>query len=165
MRPVSVQCGASLVEMLVAMTVLSIGLLGIASLFLRELADSRAALLRTQAIGLVGDMMDRIRANVAGGASYDLASYGGLPALQGCEATDSSAGANCSSVQLAEDDLARWRSAVQGALPAALVGISGANVEFLGGEPARYRIAVTWQEPGQPLPFSFSSELLAEATP
>jgi Tfp pilus assembly protein PilV len=53
----------SLVEVLVALVVLSIGLLGIAQVLINGMRTSHAALLRTQAVNLVADMADRIRAN------------------------------------------------------------------------------------------------------
>lgn len=151
--------------MLVAMLVLTIGLLGIASLFLRELGNTRTALLRTQAISLVSDMADRIRANAGARDAYDLTRYGSAPSPHDCAPSDSGAGGNCSSSQLAEDDLARWQSAVQLALPPAPAGMRGAKVEYLGGEPAGYRIGVAWQEPIEAFPFTFESELLVRATP
>lgn len=67
------QAGVSLVESLVALLVLSIGLLGIAGLFVDNVKNSRTALLRTQAINLVTDMADRIRANSSAQAAYDIA--------------------------------------------------------------------------------------------
>lgn len=158
-------CGSSLVEMLVAMLILSVGLLGIASLLLRDLGNTRAAFLRTQAVGLVSDMAGRIRANAGGGNDYDLATYGDVPSPHGCAPANPGSSGNCSNAQLAEDDLARWQSAVQRTLPAAPAGVRAANVQFLGGDPARYRIGVAWQEPGEMLPFSFESELLVQVSP
>lgn len=55
--------GMSLVEVLVALVVLSVGLLGIAQLLVYGMRTSHAALLRTQAVNLVADMAERIRAN------------------------------------------------------------------------------------------------------
>src|SRR5690242_5904927 len=97
--------GMSLVEMLIAMIILSIGLLGIARLFVRELGETRSALLRTQAISLVSDMADRIRSNAGARDAYDLALYGSAPSLHACAPSSSGSGTNCSSAQLAEDDL------------------------------------------------------------
>lgn len=58
--------GMSLVEVLVALVVLSIGLLGIAQVLIHGMRTSHAALLRTQAVNLVADMAERIRANPDG---------------------------------------------------------------------------------------------------
>ena len=88
------QRGVSLVEALVALLVLSIGMLGIAGLFVESVRNSRSALLRSQAVNLVADMADRIRANA------------GDPATQGCAPSSGDTGNNCSPAERAQDDLA-----------------------------------------------------------
>lgn len=157
------QRGITLVESLVALLVLSVGMLGIAALFVSSVRYNRTALLRTQAINLVSDMSDRIRANATARAAYDLASYGAAPATLDCAPSDSTAGDNCTLDQLAEDDLARWIAAVQAALPPPGDEDPPARVEFTpaaGGGPDRYTVQVRWQEPGETAPFTYSGEVL-----
>jgi len=55
--------GFSLVEALVALLVLSIGLLGIAGLQLTGMRNNQAAYLRSQAVVLADDILERMRAN------------------------------------------------------------------------------------------------------
>ncbi len=55
--------GFTLLEVLVALLILSIGLLGLAALQANTLKINHGALQRTQAIFLTYDMMDRLRAN------------------------------------------------------------------------------------------------------
>jgi type IV pilus assembly protein PilV len=105
--------GFTLVEALVALLILSVGMLGIAGLFVESVRSSRTALLRTQAVNLVADMADRIRANTSAREAYDSASYAADPAPQDCAPSNVSAGANCTLQELAEDDLARWIAAVR----------------------------------------------------
>ena len=62
--------GFSLVEVLVALVVMSIGLLGIAALYVESLRSGTSPLLRSQAVALASDMADRIRANPTAAASY-----------------------------------------------------------------------------------------------
>ncbi len=61
-------------------------------------------------------------------------------------------------------DLARWVAAVRAALPAFEDGPAQADVEFLGpaaaGAPDRYRITVSWREPGEDLPLSYRTDVL-----
>lgn len=64
--------GFSIVEALVALVVLSIGMLGIAALYVESLRAGRSAIYRTQAVNLASDMADRIRANRNARASYVL---------------------------------------------------------------------------------------------
>ena len=61
------QRGFSLVEAMVALMVLSIGMLGIAGLYVESLRAGRTAIYRTQAINLASDMAERIRANAQAG--------------------------------------------------------------------------------------------------
>ena len=154
--------GSSLVEVLVSMILIAFGLLGIASLLLHDLASARSALLRTQAIALLSDMADRIRANAGGKDAYDTASYGGIPAMQGCAPSDSDVGANCSTAQQAQDDLASWFAAVERALPSGPARPATGSVEYASGEPAKYRLELVWQEPGELSPSSALSEVLIE---
>jgi type IV pilus assembly protein PilV len=67
--------GFSLLEVLIALVVLSIGLLGIAALQANSLKANQSAYQRTQAIFLAYDMMDRMRANrtAALAGQYDIA--------------------------------------------------------------------------------------------
>jgi type IV pilus assembly protein PilV len=148
--------GVSIVESLVALLVLSIGLLGIAGLFVDSVKNSRTALLRTQAINVVSDMADRIRANTAARDAYDTSTYGGDPSKQRCSAEGADEGLNCSVAQLAEDDLARWIEQIKGApgVPALLPGTNyadAATVEYVPAvgtnNPEEYIIRVRWLEP------------------
>jgi len=159
--------GMGLIEALIAMLVLAIGLVGIAPVFMHSLRGSRSAMLRTQAVNLVSDMGNRIRANPGGCAAYDSAGYGaGGPAKHGC-APDAAAGSgnNCNGAQLAEDDLARWQNAVETAMPAAPDGTPPVAVQYFAGEPDHYRISVAWQEPGERLPLSYQTEIFARRAP
>jgi len=137
------QRGITMVETLVALLVLSIGMLGIAGLYVETMRSNRTAMIRSLAVSLVQDMSDRIRANARAQGAYDMAAYGGNPAVQGC----AGGAANCTDTALAEDDLARWRQQVLAQLPGAATNVTyvaaaGANV------PDRYSIQVTWAEAG-----------------
>ena len=155
--------GFSLVEVLVAMLILSIGMLGIGGLFLESVRSSRTALLRTQAISLVGDMADRIRANATARVAYDSGGYA-EPQLHDCAPSSTIAGVNCTVQQLAEDDLARWTAAVRGALPGTAATPAGATVTLFPGAsasiPDRYQIVVTWNEPGEAQPLVYRSDVV-----
>jgi type IV pilus assembly protein PilV len=55
--------GFTLIEILVALVVLSIGLLGVAALQLNSLRNNHSSAMRTQATFLAYDIIDRMRAN------------------------------------------------------------------------------------------------------
>lgn len=144
-----------MVEALVALVVLSVGMLGIASLYVASLQGSRTALVRTQAVNLVSDMIDRIRANPAGRLNYDLQKgYGGTPADQKCvDGTD-----NCSTSMLAQDDLFRWLESIKESLPGNATG-DVTVVTGSAGSPDNYVVRVEWTEPGATDKLSYTGNL------
>lgn len=72
------QAGVSLIEVLVALLIMSLALLGAAALQVNSLKYTDSARLRTQASFVAYDMMERIRAN--NGVNYTLANLGSAPA-------------------------------------------------------------------------------------
>jgi type IV pilus assembly protein PilV len=145
--------GMSLVEVLVALLVLSVGMLGIAVMFVQSVRNSRTAILRTQAVNLVSDMADRVRANANAQEAYDTDQYSGDPRTRSCAPEGESSGRNCDVAELAEDDLARWRTALQRSLPALRDAPATAEVHYVApaaeGEPEHYTIRVAWREPNE----------------
>jgi type IV pilus assembly protein PilV len=135
------QRGVSIVEALVALVVISVGMLGIAGLYLSSLQASRSAKLRSQAVELVGSLADRIRANRDAATAYDTAAYGGAPATQSCDT------ARCTAAALAQDDLARWLADLKLGLPGG-TAVSGTVVVTDRARPLsdNYLITVTWKE-------------------
>ncbi len=65
------QHGVTLVEAMIALLVISIGLLGIASLQLTAMSQNTSALNHSQAVWIAYNMSDRIRANITEFANYD----------------------------------------------------------------------------------------------
>lgn len=156
--------GMTLVEALVALVVLSVGMLGIAGLMLTGISSNRSALYRTQAVNLASDMAERIRANASARVAYDSLAYGGVPALRDCAPTANGAGGNCTAALLAEDDLARWLASIRTALPAFRGEPAQGDVQVIpagfAGQPDTYRINVSWQEPREQTPFSYQTDLI-----
>jgi type IV pilus assembly protein PilV len=134
-NPRKSQTGFGLVESLVALVVVSVGMIGIAALYSQGLGAGRTALFRTQAVNLAADMADRIRVNRRGGANY-----GGAAANNNC---DPGGGATCSPLQMAAHDLFVWQALVAATLPA-----GAGTVTVAGTTPPTYTIRVTWTEVG-----------------
>ncbi len=67
--------GSSLIEVLIATLVVSVGLLGVAGIQLASLKNNQSAMERSEAVVLTYSILDRMRANreVAAGGGYDLA--------------------------------------------------------------------------------------------
>ena len=98
------QTGFTMVEVLVALVVLAIGLLGIAALYLNSLQSGRTAIYRTQAVNLAADLADRIRANRTAQAAYGTLFADAEVEVATCYTTG-----GCIDTDLASSDLARWK--------------------------------------------------------
>lgn len=134
----STRGGFTLVEVLIALVVLSIGMLGIAALYLESLRASRSALVRTEAVTLASDIADRMRANRNPTDAYDC---GGT-----CEAGE---GGNA----IAVADLNAWRASVAAQLPG-----GSSSVTYVAGAantPNAYIVTVSWTEIGYANPLSY----------
>ena len=132
------QRGFTLVEALVALLVLSVGLLGIAALYVETLRASRMSLYRTQAVNFATDLADRMRANRAPATAYNC----GSPCVPANGGND-----------VADADLADWMARIGAALPGGT-----ANVTFVAGTattPDAYLIRVRWTEVEQATPVDF----------
>ncbi len=138
------QRGFSLVEVLIALVIMSVGMLGIAGLYVQSMQAGRTATFRHHAVTLAGDVADRIRANPAAGDTYALP--GG--ADNGCVAM----GTNCSGPDMAEHDVFLWTQQAQESLPAGDVTITydGALT------PPTYQIDIGWTEAGEDLTYSIN---------
>lgn len=73
------QRGLTLIEVLVAILVLSVGLLGAAATQLNALKYTDSSLMSSQASFIAYDMMDRIRANPDAAANYALSALSAAP--------------------------------------------------------------------------------------
>jgi len=136
--------GITMVESMVALVVISIGMLGIAGLYLSSLQAGRSANLRVQAVNLAAEMADRIRANRGAKGAYVLAA-GTLPAAVTCSGTT-----DCAPTDLAHSDQNIWVTAIRASLPGAPTANGAiAFTDNPGATPDRYDITITWREAGQ----------------
>ena len=133
-RALRTQRGFSLLESMVALLVLSVGLIGIAALHTRGLSANRTAVYRNIAVSLSADMTDRIRANRVAGTAYN-----GTGESKGCDS-----GSSCSSTDLALHDLFLWEGLVESMLPNG----EGTVAADDSTDPITYTITVTWDEAG-----------------
>ena len=122
--------GFTLIEVLVAVLVMSIGLLGLASLQATSLRFNNDSSSQTQATYLASDMADRMRANVSKAADY--------PGKAGSANTNCYSTAGCSPDEMAANDVQEWNDAL-----VTLPGGQG-TITALGG--GLFRITVMWDE-------------------
>jgi len=131
------QAGFSLVEVLITLVIMSVGMLGIAGLYVQSMQAGRTSMFRHQAVTLAGDVADRIRANPRAGAAYSAA----VGADNSCVTGD----IDCTPAQMAANDILLWQAQAFDALPAGGVAIAYDN----GVNPPTYQITVSWNEPGE----------------
>ena len=135
--------GFNLVEVLIALIIMSVGMLGIAGLYVHSMQAGRTSLFRHHAVTLAGDVADRIRANPRALAAYGLA---------GADNNCVAGGINCTPPQMAENDIFLWQQQAVDTLPTGAVA-----VVFNGGPvPPTYAITVSWTEPGQIMSYSIT---------
>jgi type IV pilus assembly protein PilV len=131
--------GFTLVESLIALVLLSLGLLGAWGLLLAGLRTHADAQCQAMAASLVRDMAERILANPRARALY--ASNNPPPADDACESPQP-----CDTAQRAAADLGRFSQAAHASLPGAATEVS---VEFLPATGAtttdRYAITLRWR--------------------
>jgi type IV pilus assembly protein PilV len=148
------QRGVTIVEGLVALVILSVGMLGIASLYVASLKTGRTALTRTQAVNLVNDLIDSIRSNGTARTAYRLAAGATPEAKPECLT-----GGDCDRDELAETDLARWLDSVTTNLPDGTGVVTVTPDAAVPNTPDIYTIAVSWLEPGETQRYSYRASV------
>ena len=128
----NIQRGVTLVEAMIALLVISVGLLGIASLQLTAMNQNASSLHNSQAVWYAYNMSDRIRANISAFNTYDLADTSASTA-QDCE------NSSCNPAQMVQSDIADWATMV-GNLPGGR-GIISSNADGL-------LVSVMWDDNG-----------------
>ena len=148
-NPRPAQSGFTMVEVLVALVVLAIGLLGIAALYLNSLQSGRTAIYRTQAVTLAADLADRIRMNRTAQGAYNTAFADVAAADADCGTTG-----GCTDIELASTDLSTWKATIALLLPNGQ-GQVDVTLPVAAGEPTNYVVTVRWAEVGEAAPVTF----------
>jgi type IV pilus assembly protein PilV len=103
------QSGVSLIESLVATTILAIGSLGLLTVQIRTLAETQTSVHRAQAVRAIEDLAERIKANPDGFGQLRIGAY--------ASPWDATPIAACSPAELARSDIAQWRKTIARTLP------------------------------------------------
>lgn len=101
------QEGFTMIEVLVALLILAVGIMGLSAMQLTSLKVNQGAYYRSQASILASDILDRMRANRDGldAGNYDsLDTSATIPSAQSCI----SATTGCTASQLASQDFREW---------------------------------------------------------
>ncbi len=133
-KPVS---GFTLLEVMIALVIFSVGLLGLAGLQARGLQSNTVAQFRTQAVILAYDMADRLRANPAGVANgrYDNLDNNAPVAGPDCITN------TCTEAEIADRDYFEWVTGIQNQLPSGHGTVTGNGA---AGTP--FTVTVMWDE-------------------
>lgn len=145
------QRGFSLVEVLITLVIMSVGMLGIAGLYVQGLQAGRTSMFRHQAVTIAGDVADRIRLNPTAAAEYEATSGKD----NGCVAGT----VNCTPKEMAENDILLWKDQVEAALPSGAIAVDYTNGGG-GGAPSTYDITISWVEPGETPSFAITIPVL-----
>ena len=140
--------GFSLLEVLVAVVVIAVGLLGIAILYVEGLKAERTSVYRTTAVTLASERADRIRVNPTA-----LAAYAGAGGNNSCR----NGAGDCTAAEMAADDLFWWQQDLGQRLPP---GATGTVAVAPGAITDQYTITVTWSEAGYATPRSYAVTML-----
>jgi type IV pilus assembly protein PilV len=109
------QSGFNLIEVMIALVVVSIGLLGMAILQMTSLQQNQSAYHRSQATLLAYDITDRMRANM------DEVDAGSYFAASGALTSDcisyTGSASGCTPAEMAAHDLAEWQASLVNELP------------------------------------------------
>ena len=143
------QAGMTMLEVLITLVILAFGLLGLAGLHLKIQTLDLEAYQRAQAILVLRDMVERIKANKANVADYVSAST-----IYGTGYT-----ATCPGATQAAKDICEWTNTLKGAAESssgtqvgAMIGARGCVHQITAPDatagvclPGAYRVTVAWQ--------------------
>lgn len=113
-----IQRGVGLTEVMVALLLLSVGVLGFVALQVRASTVGNESFARTQAMAIAQDMGERVRLNIGQIDYYTTAGNWGMAGnLTACETAD------CSSLQLAQYDIDHVSNSAATLLPSGRVSM------------------------------------------
>lgn len=127
--------GFTMLEVLVAIVILSFGLLGLAGLQATGLKNNNSAYMRTQANLLAYDMIDRMRANQQGviNGNYD-------ELMKTTPSNPNCINSGCTVAEMAKYDAYEWSVKLSELLPAGTGKVIG------NGQGSIFTITIMWDE-------------------
>jgi type IV pilus assembly protein PilV len=152
--------GVGLIEVLVALLVLSVGILAVIGMQISGKQANYDAVQRTTASHLAMDMVERMRANPTALSSYVTGALLGAGSLSAPARACDSSGTSCTPAQMAAADLYQWERQMDGAAETRDVSGVTRNSGGLvspracldgpaGGGPGVYTLTVVWRGAGE----------------
>lgn len=109
------QLGFNLIEVMIALVIISVGLLGLAGLQVSSLQQNQSAYYRSQATLFAYDIADRMRANMG---EVDAGSYFIASAAANTDCVNfTGAATGCDPDEMAAHDIGEWQDAIDAELP------------------------------------------------
>ena len=127
--------GASMVEVLVSVVVLSVGILGNTALYFATMQAKTQVYSRSQAATLAADMAERIRSNPLARDSYAVQASTDVEFAPDCATT-------CTPDEIAVADIYEWSQAVKSTLHGEATRRIDVDSSTL---PSTYTITLTWR--------------------
>ncbi len=155
MQVLSRQRGVSLIEVMMAVLIFSIGLIGLASLMVMATRSNHAAYLRTQVVFLANSMAGRMSGNpIAIWKGNYNGSYPVSSSVVGC-----ASGSPCNPADLATHDQRLWSAQLNTFLPNPVATIACSGVGTVGYDPTSQlpmrppyggtcKMKIAWSEQG-----------------
>lgn len=137
------QRGISLLEALIAIVVMSLGILGVLGVQMRTLSNTQTSLFRAQAIHLIEDLNERMMANPNAFLNTNryLTAWQNTPtSTTNCQSTA------CSNDALASFDLAQWKAQVRSQLPNGNASVFLAPDETQDSNRRQLGVMISWRE-------------------
>ena len=129
--------GFTLLEVMIAMVIFAVGMLGLAGIQSISLQNEHASYSRSQAILLAYEMADKLKANPGGSINYvvdaNTTTIAGYSDSTMCTAN------NCTITNIVDYDIGLWKEAVSTLLP-------GGQASITNPTPLNHTITVHWDE-------------------
>ncbi len=174
-RSAAPQSGVGMIEVLAALFVLSVGLLGVAGLQAQGLRAGHSASQRSVAVIKAYEIIERMRANPdavldSAGATFYAAGFafdsGSTPDPFCADSDGSGPGAQCTPVQLANYDIFAWKESIDAAFTN-MDGQGAINVTLPGGpnQPVNVVVTVRWNERGNVQNYTTETQFIRFTAP
>ena len=137
------QRGITLIESLVALVVTALGILGILGVQMRTLTDTSTTVRRAQAIRLIEDFGERLKASPNSLVEINnyASGFADIPIKPDCST-------GCTNAQLVAYEVATWKNSVKDTLPLGQASIFTPPAEggAAAGERRQLGIMIAWRE-------------------
>ena len=135
--------GIALIEALIAILVIAIGILGVLGVQMRTLSDTQTGVRRAQAIRLIEDFSDRLKANPNAMHNIDkyTTSWNDKPAISKNCTTNA-----CDNSELAQFELSQWKTSVNQLLPGGRAAIFVSEVKPSPDNRRELGVMISWRK-------------------